>query len=53
MKCVECGEEAMFECMDCGTPYCEDCAGETEGFCNCYGRQNMKKIKDNTKRGKN
>jgi len=36
MKCDECGESnANEQCKVCGTFYCEDCAENRHGFCDC------------------
>lgn len=38
MKCAECGESnASYQCNDCGSWYCKECAEIFEEQCDCRG----------------
>lgn len=49
MKCEECSGKAEFECPECGTRYCSECASNSDDECDCIEPPRLVNIKSYSK----
>jgi len=45
----ECNRKAKYVCRLCGLEYCQECAEDIDGFCDCESDPNLVLIDSNTK----